>query len=64
MLDSADMLALLGAMTGRISCSYPSMTIYQTKRGYWVVVANGERIDSARSMGALLTFYPTAKVIL
>lgn len=64
MLDSADMLALLGAMTGRISCIYPSMTIYQTKRGYWVLVANVERIDSARAMGALLTFYPTAKVIL
>lgn len=63
MLDSADMLALLGSMTGRISCSYPSMTIYQTKRGY-LLVANGERIDSARAMGALLTFYPTAKVIL
>lgn len=63
MLDRADMLALLGAMTRRMACIYPCMTIYQTKRGY-LLVTNGERIDSARAMGALLTFYPTAKVIL
>lgn len=64
MLDSADMLALLGSMTRRMACIYPCMTIYQTKRGYWVLVANGERIDSARAMGALIEVYPGAKVIL